>query len=62
MAGIEILVFSNLHKTVKTSQGSDANPALKKQVFSVCLANQLENQVSKDIPVSQVLREQRKRQ
>ena len=35
---------------------------LRSRFFSVCLANQLENQVSKDIPVSQVLREQRKRQ
>ena len=61
---LKSFVFSNLHRQVKTSQGTDVNTAMKKAGFSVRLASNLKTKSPKAFlsRLAHVLREQRKKQ
>ncbi len=48
---LKSFVFSNLHRKVKTSQGSEVNTAVAKAGVSVRLASKLENQVAQGLLV-----------
>ena len=60
--GLKSFVFSNSHKKVKTSQGSDVNPAVKRRVFEYVWRSNLKTKWPHAFltRLAQVLREQRK--